>query len=228
MKGTWLLPTRGRPGTLERFLNACEATRMSTPGTILYSDEADIPKSPPLTNWELHQTKAEGMGDKMREIWPLVKDLDWVGWVVDDVVPETQGWDKTLISGLDGTNIISCNDGARAPYRMHCAVYSGDWLRALGYIYPPNLFWHSFWDDALERLGRATDSWWVCMDVMLRHHDQFQSGKWDETGIKSYSHMEQDKADLMTWRRTEMDGAVRRIMSLKADKRKPERKVANA
>ncbi len=227
MKGTWLLPTRGRPATLARFLAASVATGMSTSGLILYSQASDIDGVEIPPNWAAWLTKAEGMGDKFREIWPVIRDMDWVGWVVDDVIPETQGWDTTLIGGLNGANVISCNDGARAPFRMCAPVFSGDWLRALGYLYPET-FWHSYWDDALERLGRATDSWWVCMEVVLRHTDAFQTGQPDATHALSYGRTAQDKAALIAWRRNEMDGAVRRIMALKASKREPERKVANA
>ena len=228
MKGTWLLPTRGRPASLARFLAAATATGMSTPGMILHSAPEDIEGVALPPNWTALCTAAQGMGDKFREVWPLIRHLDWIGWVVDDLIPETEGWDKTLIGGLNGENVISCNDGARAPFRMCAPVFSGDWLRALGYLYPPELFWHSYWDDALERLGRATDSWWVCMEVVLRHHDAFQTGQPDATHNASYGRMDKDRADLITWRRTEMDAAVRRIMALKADKRTPERKVANA
>lgn len=227
MKGTWILPTRGRPATLDRFLKAAVATGMSTPGLILYSDQADIGAELP-DNWTHQRTKAEGMGDKFREIWPQICDLDWIGWVVDDLVPETQGWDRTLISGLNGANIISCNDGARAPYRMGAPVFSGDLLRAVGYLYPPGYFWHAYADDMWERIGRATDTWWVCMDVVLRHHDAFQTGQPDATHARSYGRMAEDKADLLRWRRNEMDAAVRNVMALKAEKRIPERKAANA
>lgn len=227
MKGTWLLPTRGRPQTLARFLKAAVDTGMTTPGLILYSDDADIEGVERPLGWSIHRTRAQGMGDKFREIWPVIRDMDWVGWVVDDLVPETPGWDTALISGLNGANVISCNDGLRAPFRMCAPVFSGDWLRALGYLYPET-FWHSYWDDALERLGRATDSWWVCMDVVLRHHDAFQTGQADATHRASYSRAVEDKAALIAWRRNEMDAAVRRIMALKAAQRLPERKVANA
>jgi hypothetical protein len=230
MKGTWLLPTRGRPEALARFFKAALEQGMSTPGMVLYSDPADIAgfEISEQSPWVLRRTQAEGMGSKFREIWPVVRDMDWVGWLVDDVVPMTPKWDTTLISGLNGANLISCNDGLRAPYRMCAPVFSGGWLRALGYIYPPGLFHHTYWDDALERLGRATDSWWVCMDVTLRHDDAFRTLVADETHNRSYSRMAEDKADLVKWRRTEMDGAARRIMELKARLKEPERKVANA
>lgn len=234
MKGAWLLPTRRRISTLKRFLQAAKETGVRTPGKILVQrDEQkefvseyatlDLPEG-----WTVCVTDADGMGDKFREIWPLVKDMDWVGWLVDDLVPMTPGWDKTMISGINGQNIISCNDGARAPFRMCAPVISGDLLRAVGYIYAEG-FWHTYMDDAWERLGRATDTWWVCMDVLLKHFDAFQdSGIADETHFKSYGQGDRDKAAFYAWRKNEMDGAVRRIMDLKAQQREPQRKVANA
>jgi len=216
---------------LKRFFDAARATGISTPGYVLVQaaeyrelateyDALELPQG-----WTIAATQAEGMGPKFREVWPMIEALDWVGWVVDDVIPETQGWDKILISGLNGENVISCNDGARAPFRMCAPVFSGDWLRALGYLYAPG-FHHTYWDDALERLGRATDTWWVCMEVVLRHLDAFQSGVADDTHAKSYGKNDADRAALTAWRRMEMDGAVRRIMALKAAKLTPQRKVA--
>ncbi len=229
MKGAWILPTRHRPALLKRFLAAAVANSMSTPGIILSREpELDLPADLVLPEgWTVRRTETESMGDKFREVWPVIRDMDWVGGVVDDVVPETPGWDRTLISGLNGANVISCNDGARAPFRMCAPVFSGGWLRALGYLYAEG-FTHTYWDDALERLGRATDTWWVCMDVVLRHLDAFQSGVADDTHTKSYGRTTEDRMALHAWRRHEMDGAVRRIMDLKAQKREPERKVANA
>lgn len=226
MKGAWLLPTRKRLPTLKRFFDAARATGLSTPGLVLVH-EAEVPDYADFQfpeNWKLIPTKAEGMGDKFREIWPMVKSMDWVGWLVDDVVPKTDGWDKILIGGLNGQNIISCNDGARAPFRMCAPVFSGDLLRAVGYLYAEG-FWHTYMDDAWERLGRATDTWWVCMEVLLKHEDAFQTGIADDTHHKSYGQTERDKAALVHWRKTEMDRAVQRVLDLK-DRNREQRKVA--
>ena len=215
MKGVWLLPSRGRPERLARFAEAAIKCGTTTPGWVLihsddflaYRDIA-LPKG-----WELRTLQSQGMGDKFREIWPQVRGMDWVGWLVDDVVPQTEKWDTTLISGLNGKNVISCNDGARAPFRMCAPVFSGDLLRAVGYIYAPG-FWHTYMDDVWERIGTVTGCWWVCMDVVLKHEDAFQSGVADLTHMQSYGKNSEDQAAFEAWRMDGMDAAVRAVLDL--------------
>lgn len=223
MSGFWLLPSHGRPKTLAKFMRAALKCNTSTPGLVLvqknelltHREEYDAIEMP--KGWHYRITKTQGMGDKFREIYPEVRHLDWIGWVVDDLVPLTDKWDAVMISGLNGKNIISCNDGARAPFRMCAPVFSGDLLRAVGYIYAPG-FWHTYMDDAWEAIGKATGSWWVCMDVVLKHEDAFQTGVADATHMLSYGKNEQDKAAFENWRMTDMDRAVLAIMNMKPEK----------
>ncbi len=215
MSGVWLLPSRGRPGALAKFCSAAIAHGTSTPGWIMCTEE-DREAYSAITlpaGWSLKFMQAQGMGDKFREVWPEVRGMDWVGWLVDDVVPMTDKWDTTLISGLNGKNVISCNDGARAPFRMCAPVFSGDLLRAVGYIYPPG-FWHTWADDLWERIGTITGCWWVCMEVMLKHEDAFQTGRADATHEQSYGKGAQDQAAFEAWRRDGMDAAVVAVLDL--------------
>lgn len=223
MNGVWLLPTRMRLKTLQRFLDAAIQTECSTPGWILVSineytireGEYDALRMP--KNWKIVYTHVDGMGDKFREIFPRVKDMDWIGWLVDDVIPMTPHWDTEMINGLNGKNVISCNDAFRAPARMCAPVFSGDLLRAVGWIYPDG-FWHTYVDDVWETLGKITQTWFVCMDVVLKHEDAFQTGKVDFTHEQSYGQNDADAAAFQAWRRNDMDAAVIRIIDLLENK----------
>lgn len=225
MKGTWLLPTHGRIPSLTRFMLAAIKAGTSTSGLVLVQQEeyADhIAEYEAITmphGWAYHLTESKGMGDKFREIWDDIKDLDWVGWTVDDQTPITHEWDRLLISGLNGRNIISCNDEHRAPYRICTPVFSGDLLRAVGYLYAPG-FWHAWMDDAWEQLGVATGCWQVCMDVVVKHDDGFKTGVMDETHKASYSRMAEDQAAYEIWKRTDMDRAVLAILNIPITKDK--------
>ena len=215
MKGVWLLPSRGRPERLAKFAEAAIACGTSTPGWVLINeaDSAAYERVQLPEGWTFKVMQSQGMGDKFREIWPEVMAMDWVGWLVDDVVPMTPKWDTVMLSGLNGKNVISCNDGCRAPFRMCAPVFSGDLLRAVGYIYAPE-FWHTYMDDAWERIGTVTKCWWVCMEVMLKHEDAFQSGKADATHEQSYGKNEADAAAFERWRRNDMDRAVLAVLDL--------------
>ncbi len=214
-RGVWLLPSRGRPERLARFAEAAIRCKTSTPGWVLIN-EADSAHYERVTlpdSWKLKVMESQGMGDKFREVWAEVRSMDWVGWLVDDVVPMTEKWDTVMLSGLNGKNVISCNDGARAPFRMCAPVFSGDLLRAVGYIYAPG-FWHTYMDDAWERIGTVTGCWWVCMDVMLKHEDAFQTGHADATHVHSYGKSAEDQAAFEVWRMNGMDAAVLAVLNL--------------
>ncbi len=156
MKGLWLLPSRRRIGKLRIFLEQATKNGMSTPGAVLVQHQElaelkalyDAQPLPP--NWKILPTVSDGMGDKYREVWPAVKNLDWIGIGCDDLRPQTPGWDKKLLSHVNGKNIVTCNDNQQGNLRMSgITIFSGNILRAMGYIYPPE-FWHTFVDNVWE------------------------------------------------------------------------------
>jgi hypothetical protein len=174
---TWLLPSKGRPANLKRFFAAYHATGGLTPGIVII-DKADaeanaeaygeLSQLMPL-GWTWAVTEGVTQGEKLAEIWHQVKDCAWLGLIGDDCVPETPGWDKTMIGALDGANMVSCDDGWQAPKRAgNCWVMAHDLIAAIGYIFPPGLH-HLFVDDVWEQLGREASCWHVLMHVKVAH-----------------------------------------------------------
>jgi hypothetical protein len=171
----WLLPSLNRAANLRRFLDAFRATGGSTPGAII-ADHADFAANRAAyesldlpRGWFIWQTAGVTPGDKLREIWDRLAPCTWLGLIGDDCVPETAEWDKHLITSLDGTNFVSCDDARLAPHKVgNCWAISGGLVRTVGYIFPPGLQ-HLFVDDVWETLGRATGCWRVRMDVRVRH-----------------------------------------------------------
>jgi hypothetical protein len=89
--------------------------------------------------WHIALTEGKTQAEKIVNVWDEVKDCAWLGLIGDDCVPVTQGWDKTLVDHLDGTNIVSCDDGWQAPTRLgNCWMMAGPLVRAVGYIFPPS------------------------------------------------------------------------------------------
>lgn len=225
MKGIWLLPSRRRLKKLAVFFEHATRHGISTPGVVLVQkDELDelrayyaALKLPP--RWQIVPTSADGFGDKQREIWPAVRDLDWVGLACDDLRPQTRGWDRALLAAVNGQNIVTCNDGQQGNARMSgVTIFSGAVLRAIGYLYAPG-FWHTFMDNVWEDLGRATNCWTYVDSVLITHdhpfvNQQIDPARADETTYKSYGRMLADQAAYAAWKKNDFENTCERIRKI--------------
>lgn len=227
LKGLWILPSRRRIQKLSKFFEFATAAGMTTGGVVLVQKDeladlkADYDSIQLPPGWKILPTTGEGMGDKCREIWPAIKNLDWVGLACDDLRPQTYGWDQKLKTFINGRNIVTCNDGQQGNSRMSgITMFSGELLRTIGYLYAPH-FWHTWMDNVWEDLGRLADCWTYVGDVLITHdhpftNQQLDPTKSDETTYKSYGQEARDKAAYALWVQTERDAIVARIKALKA------------
>lgn len=218
-KGLWLLPTKGRVPNLRRFANAAREMGTSTPGLVLVNRDdyearlADYESAAALLppGWGFRLVEATSYGGALRAVWDEVKDLDWVGLVSDDLVPATSTWDVQLIAALQGWNFVSSNDGWQAPQRMHgAAVWSGDLLRAVGWLFPAGLD-HVFHDDVWETLGRETNCWSVRMDIMVKHLHESRAGIIGPTMDPNSALWRHDEAWYRAWLLSGKDACVAAI-----------------
>jgi hypothetical protein len=141
-----------------------------------------------IEGWSYQVTEAVTMGDKVREIWPLVKDRDWVMITNDDFFYRTFQWDVKLLKRLDGKNFVSSNDLWLAPQRATTATaWSMPLLNAVGWpIFPPQ-FKHLHIDSVWESLGNATGCWRKAMDVIVEHHHTLKGYDDDDTNKATYA-----------------------------------------
>lgn len=223
--GLWLLPSRGRVfDKLPRFLAAAIATGISTPGAVLVDDEdyarnADaydaliLPK-----DWTVHCVRGGSLGAATRQGFAdLCVDAQWVGFLADDLVPETLGWDRHVIDQLNGHNFVSTNDGLHAPQKASGAIaFSAEFVEAMGGIFPGNLS-HMYVDDAWERLGRAAPCWTVLMNVMVRHVHVSVTGQKDATTDHTNTFWDLDERRYVDWCESEFLPTVERILALMGD-----------
>lgn len=188
----WILPSLNRAGQLKDFFNAYQETEGSTPGIVLV-DRTD-PQFEQYKNleypdgWKLVGTDAVTMGDKVREVWSRIIGEDWVGILNDDHRPRTKHWDRVIVSQLNGTNVVSTNDGPtpdkpwNAGQRLCGAIaFSGKILRTLGYMFPKNLQ-HFYSDDVWGILFGKSGCAQVLMNVCVEHDHAYKDpSKRDET-----------------------------------------------
>lgn len=225
MKGLWLLPSRRRIQKLKIFFECSIYYGMTTPGVVLVQNDELLELKDQYNeillpaNWSILPTLSDGMGDKYREVWPAVKNMDWVGIGCDDLRPQTMNWDKTLLSHVTGKNIVSCNDGQQGNLRMSgITIFSGEVLRAMGYIYPPN-FWHTYVDNVWEDIGKMAKCWTYVDDVLIKHdhpfvNQQIDPSKADDTTHKSYGRMQHDAACYEQWVKNDRDSVIKRIKAI--------------
>lgn len=221
MKGLWILPSRRRIGKLTKFFESAVNAGMTTAGVVLVQKdelaelraEYDALKLP--AGWKILPTLADGFGDKNREIWPAIKNLDWVGLGVDDLRPQTQGWDRILLSHINGKNIVTCNDGQQGNLRMSgITMFSCGLLRTIGYLYAPE-FWHTYMDNVWEDIGRGADCWTYVDEVLITHDHPFRPGSVpDETHQKSYGQQKRDSDAYEKWKRLDRDAVIQRIKAM--------------
>lgn len=221
MNGIWLLPTKRRLDKLRTFIEACTKTGVTTPGLILVQNDelvelqAEYAALPLPLGWAIYPTAGDGLADKVRELWPAVKNLDWCGLVCDDLLPATYLWDRLMIDQVRGQNLVSCDDGDQAPHRITGAVvWGGELMRAVGYMFPP-CFWHTYVDNVWEDLGRMTGCWDVRMDVLVMHDHGFKADQeQDKTHAAAYSRYSDDERAYAEWRLIEYPSAVQRIYAM--------------
>lgn len=223
-----LIPSLNRIKKLTECMDSFKATHISTPGIIIV-DSDDLSQNVEAYDsvrehlpkgWSIRVTKARGFGDKVREIWPEVRDCEWVSLMNDEHYAITDEWDKKLIKQLTGKNFVSCNDRWNAPARSAgCTMWSMPLLEAVGWpIFPPQIN-HLGIDDVWEQLGRATGTWRVDMSVVIEHRHVFRGGEMDETHKLTYgegpwngSPAHQDvHARMQAFMAQEWPGAVERI-----------------
>lgn len=219
--GIWLIPSHGRASTnLPRFLAACLETNVSTPGAILVTredyetnrdayEDLKLPAKWLILICDDCETTAE------KTAWGLAHfpDAAWYGWLADDLIPETPRWDRRVVEALNGLNFVSTVFGEKSSRMNGAVAWSGDVIRAIGYIYPPGLQ-HLFLDDVWEEIGRMTGRWQVLSDVLVTHYHGPKVGDPDATSDRVNSFWEHDRKAYIAWQKTDGIPAVERIMEM--------------
>lgn len=231
--GVWLLPSWKRPHKIEEFIRQAAIAGMSTPCVVLLDDD-DPSKDEYLKiklphDWQFFMSKVTNedrvncIGRKIRD-WTrqrpeFFKNAEWIGFLTDNYFPVTLRWDMKLIDQLNGMNFISSNDRWMAPMRVTGAtVFSGDFLRAIGYIYPPKLN-HNYIDNIWETLGKRTGLWECDMSTIVLHKHWLQNtAQKDEAAINSWAFMKEDLNIFLEWHSKEFPLATQRLKQMMKEK----------
>jgi hypothetical protein len=225
MSLTMLVPTRGRPGNLARLWQAFVETCIEQTTLVALVDNDD----PQLPGYQAVADRLQGeplfrmhVGPRLRlgptlnvaaPKWALRSDA--VGFMGDDHLPRTVGWDGRYLAALDrlGTGLVYGNDriqGAALPTQV---AMTSDVILATGHMVPPGAV-HLWLDNAWLALGRELDAITYLPDVIVEHlHPIAGQAEWD-AGYAEANTDERSDADRKVfeqWRQNELPQWVQQI-----------------
>lgn len=185
-----LMPTRGRPNNLHRFL---EATVMTGADWHLYlrldyDDPAWDGYEKVLAEWSHYQNQITVVQGERVRFGPSLNELaaradrdgmSHVGMFGDDVVPVSHGWDAALVEGLgDNLGVAYGDDGLRDKHQPDLPTHyvtQTEVYRRLGYLSPPTIR-HLFLDNVARDVGRYLKNF-VFVPVEIRHLHPWAEGE---------------------------------------------------
>ena len=178
-----LVPSRGRPDKLTRFIKAVERT---APTAIIYVRLDDDDESDYLSIWGYRNVRVRigsrvGLGASLNELAYMAdrQGMSHIGMFGDDVLPETVGWDEALIEALgDDLGVAYGDDGLRkkhAPDLPTHYVTQTEVYRRLGYLAPPGIK-HLFLDNVARDVGNYLRNF-VFVPVSIRHIHPWAEGE---------------------------------------------------
>lgn len=185
-----LIPTRGRPGNLHRFL---EATVMTAIDWHLYLrfdyDDMELTRyDKVLEEFSHYRDKITVIHGNRIRFGPSLNELaahaerdgvSHVGMFGDDVVPIDHGWDAELVEALgDDLGVAYGDDGLRdrhSPDLPTHYVTQTEVYRRLGYLSPADIK-HLFLDNVARDIGRALENF-VYVPVKIQHLHPWAEGE---------------------------------------------------
>lgn len=191
MNLTMLVPTRGRPANLGRlwqaFADTCECeTRLVA---LVDNDDPELPAYQEIGERLRDEPMFRmGIGPRLR-LGPTLNQAapKWaqrseaVGFLGDDHVPRTVGWDARYLAELErlGTGLVYGNDLIQGQAIPTQVAMTSDIVLATGHMVPPGMT-HLWLDNAWLALGRALDAITYLPDVTVEHlHPIAGRAQWD-------------------------------------------------
>jgi hypothetical protein len=221
-----IVPSRGRPGNVERLLDAVHQTTRATTHVHVAVDNDDPEEAACWAAWNRHRAT----GDRL-QTGPRMGLVAWTNKIAaarageyqalasfgDDHLPRTKGWDTACLRALadmGGTGICYPWDGVREDI-PEAPVVSADIVQALGWFFPPPLR-HYFGDDALGAIGRGAGCLRHLRAVWVEHLTP-ANGKapGDQTYRDNSASISADKAAYQQWRQEHLPATVAAVRELR-------------
>lgn len=216
-----IVPSRGRPNNVDRLYSALQAT--ATRADLIVAVDNDDRHLPGYREIHARHNRgfALGVGPRLRlvgtlNVTALAVEHRYVGFMGDDHMPRTKGWDQRYIEALDDIGpggMVFGNDMIQGPNLPTHIVMDRRLVDALGFMAPAalqHLYVDNFWFD----LGHALGTLRYLPDVIVEHlHPIAGHAEWDTTYTDSNSddRYRADEQAYSAYKATKFDVDVARV-----------------
>lgn len=184
MKIAVIVPTRGRPQNAERLQAAFDDTVGYDSDTHLIFGLDD--DDPMLEDYQARDLNNWDVGPRLRMAGTLnaiarrtAPECDIIGFMGDDHLPRTKGWDDRIRDAMVPGGVVYCNDliqGANLPTEVFLDARI---VREVGGFVPDG-FIHLFLDNTWKTWGERAGTLRYLDDVIIEHvHPVAQKTEWD-------------------------------------------------
>lgn len=208
-----IIPSRGRPGNLDRLLEAWRTTASGYADLVVALDDDD----PDLFAYDAGRVAMVTVGPRRSFVaWTnelavrQAANYRFIGSMGDDHRPRTPGWDRMLCEALEklGSGIAYGDDLAGGEPGPSAVAVTSDVVRRLGYLIPPVLAHHGgarFWLDLGRALGRCS----FLPEVVIEHlHYTTGKSSVDPGYLRTAAEVERDQGRYEAYRRDHFGTAV--------------------
>jgi hypothetical protein len=186
-----LVPSRGRPENIIRLMDAWVNTTTRNTRLLVLVDDDDqkLDEYLAIPGIDIHVGPRLRIGGTLNVVAPKVALISQnIGFMGDDHLPRTKGWDETFINELNKLKIgvVYGNDLAHGPNLATSVAMTSNIVTTLGYMCVPGSI-HLFLDNFWMELGRGTSMTYF-NDVIIEHiHPLFQKATSDNTYVEANS-----------------------------------------
>lgn len=200
----WLCPSLLRPNNLARLLESYEATGATEPMLVRlwvddpkreeYMEVAHKAPSSWLFEWVERMTAPE----HMQAMYHKYKDVEYYGFVGDDITFMTEGWDEKLREAAGHDKLAYPDDGMHGERLCTHPCIGRDLVRKVGFFGCPGLK-HSFVDSVWYVLALNVGALVYVGDVKFMHHHPLLDPQVEVDELYQFAanHFEQDKQRFM-------------------------------
>ena len=216
----WILPTYCRPDRCREVLDSLVATGCSTQGVVVVNGRDAESEYRALTlppGWTITVlAENRGFAAALNATFEQHPNEPFYGYIADDEIASTHGWDRTLIEAAGDWRIANGNDRWNSEARIQAHVCIGGALaRAVGCLAIKQCWhWYAF-DDMWEAIHARLDLRVFCGDVRVDHRHFLNGGAFDMTYAVGGMRRNKDRVAYATWRTEVLPQLTERVLRLR-------------